>query len=82
VNQKIRENIALEEARNLPIEEAQKAGAMMLFGEKYGESVRMITFDPQLFPRTLRGLPREIYRPNRLFQNHRRNSHRCRGAPH
>ena len=46
VNQKIRENIALEEARNLPIEEAQKAGAMMLFGEKYGESVRMITFDP------------------------------------
>ncbi|MBK6932087.1 MAG: alanine--tRNA ligase [Saprospirales bacterium] len=47
VNEKIRENIALEEARNLPIEEAQKAGAMMLFGEKYGEKVRMITFDPQ-----------------------------------
>jgi alanyl-tRNA synthetase len=46
VNQKIRENIALEEARNLPIEEAKKAGAMMLFGEKYGETVRMITFDP------------------------------------
>lgn len=46
VNRKIRENIALEEARNLPIEEAKKAGAMMLFGEKYGETVRMITFDP------------------------------------
>ena len=46
VNEKIRENIALQEARNLPIAEAQKAGAMMLFGEKYGESVRMITFDP------------------------------------
>ena len=46
VNRKIRENIQLEEARNLPIEEAKKSGATMLFGEKYGESVRMITFDP------------------------------------
>ncbi len=46
VNEKIRANIALEEARQLPIEEAKKAGAMMLFGEKYGETVRMITFDP------------------------------------
>ncbi|MBL7798609.1 MAG: alanine--tRNA ligase, partial [Saprospiraceae bacterium] len=46
VNEKIRENIALDEARSIPIEEAQKAGAMMLFGEKYGERVRMITFDP------------------------------------
>jgi alanyl-tRNA synthetase len=46
VNRKIRENIALDEKRSLPIEEAQKAGAMMLFGEKYGETVRMITFDP------------------------------------
>ncbi len=46
VNEKIRENIPLEEARKLPIAEAQKAGAMMLFGEKYGETVRMITFDP------------------------------------
>ncbi|MBK9735261.1 MAG: alanine--tRNA ligase [Saprospiraceae bacterium] len=46
VNEKIRENIHLEEARSLPIEEAKKAGAMMLFGEKYGDNVRMITFDP------------------------------------
>ncbi len=46
VNEKIRENIHLNEARNLQIEEAKKAGAMMLFGEKYGDTVRMITFDP------------------------------------
>ena len=45
VNQKIRENINLNERRNVPIAEAQTMGAMMLFGEKYGESVRVITFD-------------------------------------
>jgi len=46
VNEKIRANIRLEEARGIPIEEAKAAGAMMLFGEKYGDLVRMITFDP------------------------------------
>ncbi len=45
VNNKIRENIALEEHRSISIEEAKKAGATMLFGEKYGDHVRMITFD-------------------------------------
>ncbi len=47
VNQKIRENIPRHEDRNLPISKAEKAGARMLFGEKYGELVRMITFDPE-----------------------------------
>ncbi len=45
VNQRIRENILLEEVRNMPIADAQKTGAIMLFGEKYGETVRVITFD-------------------------------------
>ncbi len=46
VNQKIREDIQLKEERSIPISVAEKSGARMLFGEKYGEKVRMITFDP------------------------------------
>ena len=45
VNIKIQENILLTEESNVPIEEAREKGAMMLFGEKYGENVRIITFD-------------------------------------
>ncbi|SFP56365.1 alanyl-tRNA synthetase [Pseudarcicella hirudinis] len=45
VNQKIRENISLLEERNVPIAEATTRGAMALFGEKYGDFVRVITFD-------------------------------------
>jgi alanyl-tRNA synthetase len=46
VNQKVRENISLDEQRNVPIERAKALGAMALFGEKYGDFVRVITFDP------------------------------------
>jgi alanyl-tRNA synthetase len=45
VNTKVRENIKLDEKRNVPIEDAKKLGAMALFGEKYGDFVRVITFD-------------------------------------
>ncbi|MCH7412246.1 alanine--tRNA ligase [Belliella sp. R4-6] len=45
VNAKIRENIALYEQRNVPIEAAKQQGATALFGEKYGDFVRVITFD-------------------------------------
>jgi len=46
VNERIQQNIPLKEDRSIGIEEAKASGAMMLFGEKYGETVRMITFDP------------------------------------
>lgn len=54
VNTRIRQNIPLQEDRSISIDAAKEAGAMMLFGEKYGETVRMITFDPD-FSRELCG---------------------------
>ena len=44
VNAKIRANIPLKEYRNIPIEEAKQLGAIALFGEKYGDHVRVIQF--------------------------------------
>ncbi len=45
VNKKIRENIILDEQINVPIEKTKQMGAIALFGEKYGDFVRVITFD-------------------------------------
>ena len=46
-NDHVRQNAPLDEKRNVPIDEAKAMGAMALFGEKYGEQVRVITFDPK-----------------------------------
>ena len=44
VNERIREDIPLKEYRDCPIEEAKKLGAIALFGEKYGDKVRVVQF--------------------------------------
>ena len=44
VNARIRQNIPLTDHRNIPIEEAKKLGAIALFGEKYGDHVRVVQF--------------------------------------
>ncbi|MCD4834783.1 MAG: alanine--tRNA ligase [Bacteroidales bacterium] len=45
VNEKIRKNISLEEHSNIPMKVASDMGAIALFGEKYGDTVRVIKFD-------------------------------------
>jgi alanyl-tRNA synthetase len=45
VNTKIRANIQITEERSIAIADAQEMGAMALFGEKYGDKVRLIKFD-------------------------------------
>lgn len=45
VNSRIRQDIPLQDHRDLPMDEAKKLGAIALFGEKYGDHVRVVQFD-------------------------------------
>lgn len=48
VNEMIREDICLDEHRDIPLEDAKKLGAVALFGEKYGDKVRVVQFGPSI----------------------------------
>ena len=48
VNDMIRQDIPLQDHRNVPIEEAKQLGAIALFGEKYGDRVRVVQFGPSV----------------------------------
>lgn len=68
VNEKIAAGIPLTEYRDMPIDDAKAMGAMALFGEKYGNDVRVIVFDPKFSVELCGGTHVKNSRDIRLFK--------------
>ncbi len=68
VNEKIAAGIPLVEYREMPIDDAKAMGAMALFGEKYGNEVRVIVFDPKFSVELCGGTHVKNSRDIRLFK--------------
>ncbi|MFK7969753.1 MAG: alanine--tRNA ligase [Bacteroidia bacterium] len=68
VNERIAQGINLTEYRDMPIDDAKAMGAMALFGEKYGDSVRVIVFDQDFSVELCGGTHVSNTRDIRLFK--------------
>jgi Ser-tRNA(Ala) deacylase AlaX len=79
VNDRVRENLDVTKTV-MPIEQAKKSGAVAMFGEKYGDEVRIVAAGE--YSRELRRLPRESHRRHRHLQDHVGSLARGRRASH